>query len=371
MVKVLALAPYAFLPARSGGQKNVALFYKYLSRELPLTCITTKNNAIDLADGYTILPLLSVSRIRYINIFYFFKIRNVIRSTGITHLMLEHPYYGWLGVLLKKFARVRLIVHSHNIEGLRWKTLGKWWWSILSRYERWVHRACDQSFFIHEEDRQYAIRNFGLQAEKCSVITYGVEETASPQPEERKEAAATLRQQHHIPDDHCVLLFTGALSYGPNRDAALATIDNIHPQLAHHVPHTILICGGDVPDNLRERATDNIVFTGFVEDLRTYLLGSDVFLNAVMGGGGIKTKLVEGLGHGMNAVSTETGAIGVSQAYCTGKLIVVDDGDWVAFAFAVEELAVVTKSTPPSFYEHFSWKNIARNAADIINSLKR
>ncbi len=49
--------------------------------------------------------------------------------------------------MLKWFTGVKLIVHSHNIEGLRWKTLGKWWWKGLWIYEKWVHRQADLQLF--------------------------------------------------------------------------------------------------------------------------------------------------------------------------------------------------------------------------------
>lgn len=81
------------------------------------------------------LPVLGKSRFRYINPFLFFSIRKIIREKS-THLLIEHPYYGWLGILLQLFCRVKLIVHSHNIEATRFKSTGKWWWGILWNYEK-------------------------------------------------------------------------------------------------------------------------------------------------------------------------------------------------------------------------------------------
>jgi polysaccharide biosynthesis protein PslH len=145
MIKVLSIAPYRYLPVTTGGQKNIALFYKYFSTHVNLTAVTVKNNDTDKGT-YTILPLLSTSVFRYINLFYFFTLKRVIKQQEITHVMLEHPYYGWLGYLLKRFLKVKLIIRSHNIEGLRFKSLNKWWWRILWRYEKSVHVAADLSF---------------------------------------------------------------------------------------------------------------------------------------------------------------------------------------------------------------------------------
>ena len=119
MARVISLVSYPFLPAKVGGQKGVALFNKYFSRYHELICVTTEKNDPSAAEGYQVMNILSNSPLRYINFFYFFTLRRIIRDKQATHLILEHPYYGWLGILLKWFGGVKLIVHSHNIEGLR------------------------------------------------------------------------------------------------------------------------------------------------------------------------------------------------------------------------------------------------------------
>ena len=70
-------------------------------------------------------------------------------------MIIEHPYYGWLGLLVKRFCKVKLIIHSHNIEAERFKTTGRWWWKILWHYEKNVHKSADFTFCITENDRQY------------------------------------------------------------------------------------------------------------------------------------------------------------------------------------------------------------------------
>ena len=205
-MNIISLISYPFLPARSGGQKGIALFYKYFSRYQPVTCIGTKKNQPELADGYELLNILSNSRFRYINPFIFFKIRKLIREKKATHLILEHPYYGWLGILLKYFCDIRLIIHSHNMEGNRWKSLGKWWWRILWNYEKITHRQADYNFFIQDEDRKYAIEAFKLDEKKCLTVSFGTEITAPPTSENQISSSRTLHQQLQIPDRIPLLL---------------------------------------------------------------------------------------------------------------------------------------------------------------------
>ena len=93
MLNVLSLVSYQFLPPSMGGQKCIALGNKYLSKYLNLTCVTTENNIATGDVNYSVLNVLSNSKLRYINIFYFFKINKLIKKNRISNLIIEHPYY--------------------------------------------------------------------------------------------------------------------------------------------------------------------------------------------------------------------------------------------------------------------------------------
>ena len=154
MANVLSIVSYKIFPAKLGGQKGIALFNEYFSKHEQLFCVTVKDNDPSQAP-YKVLNYLSNSRLRYLNIFYFGMIKKIIRTHQISHIILEHPYYGWLAILLKHFCKVKLIVHSHNIEAERFRTVGKWWWKILWHYEKFVHSQADFTFCISSEDRDY------------------------------------------------------------------------------------------------------------------------------------------------------------------------------------------------------------------------
>jgi glycosyltransferase involved in cell wall biosynthesis len=366
--KVISIVSYKFLPAFVGGQKAIALFYKYFSKHIELICVTTSNNDPTTADGYEVLPVLSPSPFRYINVFYFFTIRKMLKNNRATHLLVEHPYYGWLAVLLKQFTGVKLVVRSHNIEGLRWKTLGKWWWKVLWRYEKFTHRHADHNLFITQADLDYAIRKFGIDPSKCMLLTYGIERNVIPSVEERQLARNTILSLHQIPPTHSILLFNGTFDYKPNLDALYTLLQIINPILESKIQfkYVLLLCGRDIPDSILKANFPNVIVAGFVQDIDVYLKSTDVFLNPVIEGGGIKTKLVEALSFNCNAVSTSHGAIGVDPMICNKKLLITADGDWNAFAEKIIEASLVNKDLGPEFFQDFYWGNNAKHAADFI-----
>jgi glycosyltransferase involved in cell wall biosynthesis len=270
-------------------------------------------------------------------------------------------------MLLKKFCRVKLIVHSHNIEGKRWKSLGKWWWPVLWTYEKYIHRQADYNFFVTDSDKQYAIRAFGLREELCLTVTFGTEISSPPQPEDTDPASDLLHHRYSVPRAVPLLLINGAFRYSPNLEALKNLLFRVNPILqGKSFPYLMLICGMDIPEKFFNETFPDVRMIGFADDLPLYLKGCDVFLNPVIPGGGIKTKLVEALGYNLNAVSTESGSAGIDPLLCNGKLIVCADNDWNAFAESIIQCAGIQSTIPSAFYEHFYWGNIASSAAAFI-----
>jgi polysaccharide biosynthesis protein PslH len=365
MAVVVSIVPYKFLPPKIGGQKGIAFFNNYFSRCVQLTCITIKSNENGYAKTYEAIPFFSESRLRYINPLYVLKLNRLIKTKKATHILLEHPYMGWMLLLVKKFTSAKLIVHSHNMEGLRFKTIGKWWWKVLWHYERAIHRQADYNFFIHEEDRQYAIKNFGLKNEKCMVATYGIEANTPPTESEVVQAKDYVKKTHGIGDKEKILLFAGSFNYKPNCDALEFIDKTLAPLLQEKkFQYKILICGPWLNTGLSTHP--NVIITGFVDDINLYFKAADVFVNPVQDGGGIKTKLVEALGYNANAVSTLNGATGVDPAICNGKLIVVNNTDPQTFANSVIEVSKTQANISPEFYKQFYWGYITKKAAEFI-----
>lgn len=371
MINLLTIAPYSFLPAHTGGQKAIFLLYKYIARKVNITCVSTKTNDQGKAP-FEVMPVFSDSALRYINFFYFFKLKKIIRKKNISHVSIEHPYMDILGIMLKNWCNVKLIVRSHNIEATRFKTLNKWWWPILQRYEKYVHRRADHSFFITEEDRLYALEHYHLDEEKTSVLTYGSEISESMTIEEKKAEVAKIKTEYGIPEYLHLLLFNGSFHYEPNLNALQVLLYKIMPLLLQkRKDFFLLVCGKNIPENITNSKFEQTKIAGFVDDIDAVFKGSEIFLNPVWQGGGIKTKLVEALCYSCSAVSFENGAIGIPENIVDGKISIVDDEDCHAFTDAIIHQSSTTEYVVPhKFYFHFAWENIAQRFVDKINIME-
>lgn len=352
-----------------GGQKGIALFYKYFSTLVSFACFTVKSNQAN--ESYTILNQMPDSKTRYVNPFIFFRIKKIATENDCTHLLFEHPYFAWIIFLFKHFTSFNIIVHSHNIESERFKSIGKWWWKLLWYYEGMAYRNAAYVWFKTKEDMEYARLYFKLKNQHCATIPYGIEANSLPATEELSQARKQLLDLYHLDEHVNLILFNGTLNYKPNLEALKSILFNINPiLLKQSFRYKILICGKSIPaemDELKSYTDQNILYCGFVDDIDLYFKGCDIFLNPLQDGGGIKTKLVEALGFGKKCVSSNNGALGVDEACTGGRLKIVADKDWNAYCTSIIDMSSnqITNENE-DFYIKYSWQHIAEKGAAML-----
>lgn len=360
-VKVLSIVPYRIFPAQLGGEKGIAVFNEYLAQRVPLSVVTVHSNAPVHAKGYEVLNVLTDKKWRYADLRLVAGVRRILDSRKATHLMIEHPYFGWLAWALKKFRRVTWVVHSHNIEYMRSKSIGRWWWRALKSYEGWVYRRADLVFFISADDRAHALQELGVRADRSMEVTYGIEQATRPA--DRAACRQIVAARHGIAGDEHILLFNGALYHSTNYEALQVILDQINPLLMRSAgfSYRILVCGRGLPESfgdLRAYVDRRVIYAGFVDDISLYFRAADVFLNPILSGGGVKTKAIEALAMNCSVVSTPLGAMGILREVCGSKLHVVAEGDWQAFAQAVIHCSGSSDDIPDAFYTHYHWPQI-------------
>ncbi len=366
--KIASIVSYQILPYFSGGQKSIAQFNEFLGTQSDLTVFSTSNNDCSLAKNYTLLPWMKSGKLKFFQLSLFFKISSFIKTNQIKYLIIEHPYMGWLGWLIKKSCNIPLVVHTHNIEYLRFKSVGKLWWPILMGYEKWVLNMADIVFCISEEDKQFMIKELSVKESKCHVITFGLPIPSIPN--DKQVCSDTVRKLHNIDTKEAIILFNGQLNYGPNLNAVNDILNHINPLLLKSgLAYKIIICGKFLPEELnglKDYANKNIIYAGMVPDIELYFKAADIFINPVLSGGGIKTKLVEALGYNTTVISAATGAIGCDREASGDKLVVIKDNDWAAFTKAIIEKLNQPITTPDSFYAKYYWGNITKKALDCL-----
>jgi polysaccharide biosynthesis protein PslH len=374
-VNILYIVPYKFVKPTSGGQIASYHEIKSLSKVVKVIAVGVIDN--DESKDFTLLPLLKKERSRYYDWSSIERLGVIIVKSKIDIVITEHPYLGWLLVMLRKKYKVKIAVRSQNVEALRFKDMGKKWWPILRVYERWVHNKMDYVFPITEDDFAY------FEAENCKAklinFPFGTDAKQSPSVDERQQCQATMKNDLGIAEDELVIMYNGNLGYLPNVVGLDIILKEANPiLLKSNLKYKIVICGSKLDasyKNLKSYKDKNIIYCGFVDDIASYFKGTDLFLNPVFGGGGIKTKLVDALSFGTTCISSVDGAKGLLQKTAGEKLHIVADKDGKALAEKILELSknknFIDAVTPNSYFEYYNWFGIAEKVIKELEEFKK
>lgn len=116
-------------------------------------------------------------------------------------------------------------------------------------------------------------------------------------------------------EDFPSVAFSGVMDYDPNVDSALYIYKEILPAIRARLPEVRFYIAGRNPSPEIERLAENsrIIVTGYVEDLRQYILKASVVLAPMRKGTGIKTKILEAMALGKPVVTNPMGAEALDQ----------------------------------------------------------
>lgn len=170
------------------------------------------------------------------------------------------------------------------------------------------------------------------------------------------------------------IVFTGAMDYPPNVDAAVQLVEALLPQVQRAIPSArVSIVGRDPTERVRALAErGGVEVTGYVDDIRPYLERAAVFAAPIRHGAGIQNKLLEALAMELPVVASPLAAAGLKTE--DGREPPIDVAATRQMAEAIiARLNQATAGALPDprlrdyVAEHFDW---GRNAARLEGILE-
>ncbi len=237
------------------------------------------------------------------------KVEEIVAQNRIDVVHLHGPL---LGMLLAEFVSVPKVLDlgdSLSLQAKRDVQLSSHWRDFFINYCRSVRLTREEKYLLQNfapttvvspvDKRHLSKLN---QSADIRVIPNGVEtDYFSP--------------REDIEEDHPSILFAGVMSYPPNIDAALYIYREILPLIRSQIPDLkFYIIGRDPASKIKNLAKDNhIIVTGFVEDIRQYILKASVVLCPMRRGSGIKNKILQAMATGKAVVTNPMGAEALEQ----------------------------------------------------------
>jgi len=164
--------------------------------------------------------------------------------------------------------------------------------------ERKLFNECDFSFTPSSYEKDYVLTEYGVNnIETLPVYIYDADDI---RPWKYTEAKT--------------IFFIGSFDHVPNVDAVVWFTSEIFPLIKHKHPDSVFnIIGGNLPEEIINLASDNIIVHGYINDdeLSNMYKNTKVVVIPIRYGAGVKGKVIETLFYGVPLVSTTIGLEGI------------------------------------------------------------
>lgn len=148
----------------------------------------------------------------------------------------------------------------------------------LVKYEKGIFDYFDNKIIISQPDRDLIQHP---DKEKIKIIPNGVDSTFFSPIDIEKEYE---------------LVFTGNMAYPPNIDSVIYLVKEIMPKLIDKYPNIKLLISGSNPHNsVISLKSNNVVVSGWVEDIRHSYAKAKIFVAPMRIGTGLQNKLLEAM----------------------------------------------------------------------------
>lgn len=194
----------------------------------------------------------------------------------------------------------------------------------MAAYERRIAATFERVYLVSEQEKRYFPG--GADVRNLYALSNGVDlDFFRP---DQSDPGATGKP---------TLVFTGMMDYWPNIDGITWFVESVFPLVQAAVPDVELFIVGNKPtkDVERLRRLSGVTVTGFVDDVRRYLVRASVCIVPLRVARGIQNKALEAMAMGKAVVCTPQAYEGL-QAKPGEELVVAEGVD--AFAAATIDL---------------------------------
>jgi len=216
--------------------------------------------------------------------------------------------FASMGVFDLKTDAVK-ILDAHNVEYDNFRRMSNLKWSFLRKLfytsefkkvkseEIEIFNKYDAVFATSERDKDIIEGHAGET--KHFVVPNGVD-------------TKFFNKNDEVEQEPYTMVFTGAMGYLPNQDGIMFFLDEIYPLIKNEIPEAkIYVVGSRPPERLQKYATEDVIITGFVDDVRPYMDRSSVYVVPLNMGSGTRLKVLEAMSMEIPIVSTSIGCEGI------------------------------------------------------------
>lgn len=164
----------------------------------------------------------------------------------------------------------------------------------------------------------------------------------------------------------------GSMDWRPNQEGVEWFLENVWPLVIQkNDTLKFFLAGKNMPPRFNKYASPNVEVAGEVPDAKAFFLPLEVMVVPLLSGGGMRVKIIEGMGAGKAIVSTTIGAEGIGCEH--GKNIMLADSpqlmaDTILQCLENKDYAMQIGRNAKEFVKtHYATDAIIENLIDFYN----
>ncbi len=231
---------------------------------------------------------------------------------------------------------------------------------ICKKLENFCLNKADLVITVSEIDKEKIKKIYNISIDKIIVVPNGVDIRYN-------NSIDNIKYRYNIRGK--LILFMGKLDYSPNQEAVDIIINKIMPRVLKEMPDTTFMIIGINPPNIIK---EQLIFTGYVEDVKSYIASADVAIAPIISGSGTRLKILEYMGEGRPVVSTFLGAEGL-EVVDGENILIADDFDTFADKIILllnnsDISRKIGEASKKLMENKYTWEKIGKNFEDkLIN----
>lgn len=221
---------------------------------------------------------------------------------------------------VRNVKKNKIILSQHNCEYLilkrryekEEKLLKKLYiWNEYKKTKKYEKKMCkkvDKVIMLSKEDKNFLIDK-DYSGTNISILPISIENNF---------IKSTYNEKINK------ILFLGTMSWFPNEQGVLWFIREVWEKVKSEFPKSKLYVVGNKPSKeIKDCSSEDIIVTGYVDDVNKYIELCDVCIIPLFIGGGMRVKILECMSKGIPCISTSIGAEGIE--YEREKNILIAD----------------------------------------------
>jgi len=185
-----------------------------------------------------------------------------------------------------------------------------------------------------------------------------------------------FKKRNYIAEENYSMVFTGDMSYAPNEDAMLFFIKHVYPIISKRLAVKLYIVGKNPTEKLRKLASENIIITGFVEDIREYLDKATIYISPLRFGSGIKNKILEAMAMSKIVLGTAVSFDGIEVKNFENCILMAENSFDMAdkilkVLYNIEGFKYIEKNARKLIENYYSWDGITKRYCDHYRKIAK